>query len=353
MNCDEGPLLITARQGAGIITLNRPQALNALNMEMILELSEILKQWREDPLISCVVLQASGERAFCAGGDLRSVYEAYQLKKESKALSLIFKKEYRLNYEIHTFPKPYISFLKGYTMGGGLGLSVHGSHRIVCPGSQIAMPEVKIGYFPDVGASYFLNKCPGFTGMYLALTGLTIGPEDAIYAGLVTHYVNQENYPAVLKSLQETSPQTCLEVDDILKKFQEKISSPSLKKLQADIDRLFGRESLKEILRALEKEKTDFSRNCLQELSFKCPLSLMVTFELLKKMRGKSLKECLEYDFLLSQKFVQESDFFEGIRSIIIDKDQRASWQIKSLDEVSQISVEKYFDQHLCQKLFD
>jgi enoyl-CoA hydratase/carnithine racemase len=189
--------------------------------------------------------------------------------------------------------------------------------------------------------------------MYLALTGLTIGPEDAIYAGLVTHYVNQENYPAVLKSLQETSPQTCLEVDDILKKFQEKISSPSLKKLQADIDRLFGRESLKEILRALEKEKTDFSRNCLQELSFKCPLSLMVTFELLKKMRGKSLKECLEYDFLLSQKFVQESDFFEGIRSIIIDKDQRASWQIKSLDEVSQISVEKYFDQHLCQKLFD
>ena len=345
-------ILTEIKGRVGLVTLHRPSALNALNVEMISHLSRTLDLWRDDSNVSCVVLQGVGQRAFCAGGDLRSVYEAKQ-RDDTEALSFLFREEYRLNYKIHMFPKPYISFLHGYTMGGGLGISVHGSHRIVCEGSCLAMPEVTIGYFPDVGAGYFLNQCPGFLGMYLALTGIYISAEDAFYARLATHYVRKENYQELFQDFCHRSPATSYEVEEILGRFQEPVPVSSLKERRGEIDRLFGKEQFDDILRTLEQEKSEFSDECLKIFSAKSSSSLKVTFELLKRMRGKSLREALHYDFLLAQKFGKHPDFFEGIRAAIIDKDQNPQWQPKTLDEVTQNVVEEYFVAHSDQKLFD
>ena len=175
------PLLTSVEQGIGRIVLNRPAALNAINHAMTLQFGHILDQWAQDPRVQCVVVQDAGTKAFCAGGDLRQIYQTHLAGDLAKIIRF-FKLEYQLNHKIHCFPKPYLSFFHGFSMGGGLGISRHGKYRLVCDNTQLAMPEVNIGFFPDVGASYFFNQCPGFIGLYLALTGHRISAADDMQA---------------------------------------------------------------------------------------------------------------------------------------------------------------------------
>lgn len=327
----------------GFITLERPQSLNALNLPMITALHEILKKWRYDSNVHAIIVQGQGERAFCAGGDLRSVYEAQQ-RNDSQFHDELFRKEYTLNLEIARFPKPYLSFIHGFAMGGGLGLSVHGSHRIVTENVQLAMPETKIGYFPDVGASYFLNKAPGALGMYLALTGNSIGMSDSLYAGLATHFVPQARHSQVIEALFNIDASQHRNIDEILESYAEKFPESPLQAHQVKIDSLFHHSRLEEIFHALESDQSSFSQDILRTLKMRSPTSLKITFELLKRNKGKSLDEAIETEFQLSQVFIKNHDFFEGIRALLIDKDQKPVWSPATIEEVDFSIIDSYFN---------
>ncbi|MGI4851859.1 MAG: enoyl-CoA hydratase/isomerase family protein [Janthinobacterium lividum] len=348
------PLLITVEQSVGRIVLNRPQALNAINREMVLEISKTLDQWSQDSAVQCVVLQGAGDKAFSAGGDLRQLYYAHYEGHQEEVLRL-FRYEYQLNDKIHRFPKPYITFFHGFGMGGGLGLSLHGSYRIVCEGTQLAMPEVNIGFFPDVGASYFLNQCPGSLGMYLALTGNRVSAADAIYTGLATHYINQKDYDAIYRDLTNQKIISKASVETILKNYNCSIPPSALQNQQLDIDHLFGQDTLENIIAALHQESMTsiFARTCLEILQTKSPTSLKVTFAMMQKARDKPLYETLQMDFLLAQKFCLGSDFFEGIRAVIIDKDNQPDWQPKRLEDISEYVIEEYFNADSYLNLFN
>ncbi|AIL12549.1 hypothetical protein IM40_01880 [Candidatus Paracaedimonas acanthamoebae] len=327
----------------GFITLERPQSLNALNLAMITALHEILKEWRHDSNVHAIIVQGQGERAFCAGGDLRAVYNAHQ-RKDVQFHDELFRKEYTLNLEIARFSKPYMSFIHGFAMGGGLGLSVHGSHRIVAENVQLAMPETKIGYFPDVGASHFLNNAPGSLGMYLALTGNSIGASNSLYAGLATHFVPQERHSQVIEALFEIDASQPGNIDKILEKYSEKLPEAPLQAQQAKIDALFHHPTLEKIFQALENDRSSFSQESLRILKMRSPTSLKITFELLKRNKGKSLEDAIETEFQLSQVFIKNHDFFEGIRALLIDKDQKPAWSPAKIEEINFSIVDKYFN---------
>lgn len=331
------------RHHLGFITLERPQSLNALNLSMITALHEILKAWRHDANVHAIIVQGQGERAFCAGGDLRAVYEAHQ-RKDAHFHDELFRKEYTLNLEIARFSKPYISFIQGIAMGGGLGLSVHGSHRVVSEHVQLAMPETKIGYFPDVGASYFLNKAPGAVGMYLALTGNSLGTSDSLYAGLATHFIPQARHSQVIESLFEIDASQQRNIDKVLEKYTDKFSDSFLQAHQVKIDALFDHSRLKKIFQALENDPSSFAQETLKILKMRSPTSLQITFELLKRNKGKSLADAIETEFQLSQVFIKNHDFFEGIRALLIDKDQKPDWSPATIEDVDFSIVEEYFN---------
>lgn len=336
------PITYQVKHQIGFITLVRPESLNALNLPMITTLHKILQAWHSDPNVQAVIVQGQGERAFCAGGDLRSVYEAKQ-RNDPHFHDELFRKEYSLNLAIANFPKPYISFIQGFAMGGGLGLSVHGSHRIVGENAQLAMPETKIGYFPDVGASYFLNKAPGALGMYLALTGNIIGASDSLYARLATHFVPIKKHAEVIEALLKENILGISTVNTIIEKYSENLPEDLLQSHQEHIDKLFEYPTLEQIFQALEVDKSAFSQDTLKTLKKRSPTSLQITFELLKRNKGKILAEAIEIEFQLSQIFIKKHDFFEGIRAVLIDKDQAPLWFPASLKEIDPSIIEEYF----------
>lgn len=327
----------------GFITLERPDRLNALNLPMIMALHEILQVWHHDPNVQAVIVQGQGERAFCAGGDLRSVYEAEQ-RNDPQFHDDLFRKEYTLNLAIARFPKPYLSFIHGFAMGGGLGLSVHGSHRIVSENVLLAMPETKIGYFPDVGASYFLNKAPGGLGMYLALTGNSLGASDSLYSGLATHFIPHAKHPEVIDALFEIDVSQHENIDEVLDEYQENLPQGPLQTQRAKIGALFLHPTLEQIFQALEEDQSLFSQDILRALKMRSPTSLKVTFELLKRNKGKSLAEAVKVEFQLSQVFINNHDFFEGIRALLIDKDQKPAWSPATLEEIHSSVIHQYFN---------
>ncbi|WP_010298274.1 enoyl-CoA hydratase/isomerase family protein [Candidatus Odyssella thessalonicensis] len=336
----ESEVLISTQGNAGIITLNRPKALNSLNLTMIREIHKALKQWQQDDAIACVIVEGVGEKAFCAGGDIRSVYQA-RLEGNRDYNDAIFREEYQLNYYISQYPKPYISLIDGICMGGGLGISAHGSHRIVTERTVMAMPETTIGFFPDVGASYFLNQCPGYIGMFLAITGEKISGEDAIYCGIATHYLSSTKMADLRLAL--TQAQSTVEIDAILTSVNEVAAIATLSTHQQLIDDIFGQSSLHEILAKLYQSENAKAYEWARNLSKKCPLSMAITFTLLQNNKGLSLKQCLPVEFRLSQSFVDNYNFFEGIRALLIDKDNEPKWQPSHISQVDDIEVKAYF----------
>lgn len=338
---EEKEVLSQIEGNAGVITLNRPKALNALSLSMIQEMTRILMEWKDDHRVRIVILQSASDKAFCAGGDVRSVYEAH-LRGDNTYLVDIFQSEYMLNYLISIYPKAYISMIDGLALGGGLGISVHGSYRLVTERASLGMPEANIGFFPDVGSSYFLNKCPGEIGTFLGVLGESISGEDALYAGLATHRVNSTELPMVYQALVEAESES--DVNDILQDAAGGQQDCFLQTHRSLIDRCFSFHTVEEIFEALQHESQPFVRDWLKSTLRKSPTSLKIALAMLRKTKGMSLKEVLGLDFIVSQHCVKGHDFFEGIRAVLVDKDNNPRWEPYHLSDVTADMIERCFE---------
>lgn len=328
----------------GLVNLNRLQALNALTLPMIKALQQQLLSWQVDDSIHAVVVRSEGGKAFCAGGDVRWLYET-GLAKNPEQLQF-FWHEYRLNHYLHQFKKPYISFMDGLTMGGGVGISLHGSHPIATERFVFAMPETGIGFFPDIGASYLLSRCPGQAGIYLGLTGDRLQASDAYFLGLIKQIISSEQLPAVLTSLidNDLSQDAHQRVDACLRQFAKPIEPASLAKDLPAINACFVENSVEKILAKLQLKGDQWALAIYQNLQQKAPLSLKVTLAQIEKAKFSSMAECIKTDYRLVRQFMRDPDFYEGIRALLVDKDKSPSWQPASLALVSEAKVADYFE---------
>jgi len=324
---------ITGR--AGRITLTRPNALNALTYDMCMAIDTALRNWREDDAVDLVILDAEGDKAFCAGGDIAELYDT-GTRGDYAFGHQFWRDEYRLNALIFEYPKPVISFLQGFTMGGGVGIGCHGSHRVVGESSQIAMPECSIGLVPDVGGSLLLALAPGRLGEFLGTTGHRMGPADALLAGFADHFVPQAEWSDLIDLMEASGDPGVLELH------AQTPPAGSLAEMQADIDRCFDGETLGDILTNLRNEGQEFSTNTLHKLSRNAPLSMACTVEMLHRLRGPMLtmRRALDLEYRFTYRSMQHGDFLEGIRAQIIDKDRNPNWQFPDLN-VPAVAVSK------------
>ncbi|MFQ5773899.1 MAG: enoyl-CoA hydratase/isomerase family protein [Kiloniellaceae bacterium] len=337
-------ILFEVRGGVALVTLNRPKALNALTLAMCQEFDRQLASWAGDPAVHAVVVAGAGERAFCAGGDVRAIWEAG--KRGERLTADFFRAEYTLNRRIKTFPKPYIAIIDGITMGGGVGISVHGSHRVATERTVFAMPETGIGFFPDVGGSYFLPRLPGALGMYLALTGARVKAADAVYAGVATHFVQSarlRELEAALAAADWAAAESPAVVDEAIGRFADDPGSPSLAAHRAAIDRCFSAESVEAILAALEAEGGDWADKTLATLRTRSPTSLKITFEQVRRGAKLGFDEAMIMEYRLSQACMAGHDFYEGIRAVVVDKDNAPAWNPATLGAVAPGLVEAHF----------
>lgn len=340
----EAPAVVTEVRGAvGFLTLNRPEALHALTLEMVLALAGSLERWQGAAEVSAAVVRSSGGRAFCAGGDVRRVCEA-AARGELELARAFFGREYRLNRTIRSYPKPYVALLDGIAMGGGLGLSVHGAHRIATERTVVAMPEAALGLFPDVGATYFLPRLRGRVGRYLGLTGARLGPADALFAGLATAYVPSARLPELEAELvarvSAVGPET---VPAVLAAFAEGAGEPPLEALLPSIDRCFGHDSLEAIAAALEREGSPWAAGALAAFTAASPTSLRVILRQLRLGERLTFDDALALEYRLSLRFVRGRDFCEGVRALLVDRDGPPRWQPASWREVSEDDVVPLF----------
>jgi enoyl-CoA hydratase len=345
MSGDE--ILFERAGGLGLVTFNRPQALNTLSLAMYRRFDPQLTAWAEDPGMAALIVRSAGGRAFCAGGDVRAIYDArHRAQGAGDYKADFFREEYHLIARIHRFPKPYLAVVDGIAMGGGCGVSINGSHCIASERALFAMPEVHIGLFPDVGASRFLNLCPGHIGRYLALTGARLGAADALYCAFARHYVPQERLADLLAALSAADwrPGAAREkVDRVLARFAADPGPPQLKALQPAIDRCFAGGSVEAIVAALQREPGAWAETALEAIGRASPLSLKIAFRQLELGRGMTLEAALVLEYRMTQHVMAGRDFFEGIRALLVDKDQKPRWQHASLAEVGDAEVEGYF----------
>lgn len=340
---DQPDITFTELGSLGLVTLNRPKALNAITHEMVLALYHQLGEWQVNADIKAILVQGAGEKAFCAGGDIRNIYEARNDPK--LCIKQFFWDEYRLNQRIFHYPKPYIALLDGITMGGGVGISVHGSYRIATERFVFAMPETSIGFFPDVGGTYFLPRCPGETGTYLGLTGERIKTPDAAYLSLVNYYVLSENMTEMIDTLitDNFGNHVNEDIASRIKAAGANPGVPNLAEYRNDIDHCFKFDSVEEIISALQQRKNEWCDKTANLLLTKSPTSLKVTLAALRKGKQLNLDQCLQMEYRMDLRFLQGHDLYEGIRSVIIDKDQKPNWQPKDLEQISKQDVEAYF----------
>jgi enoyl-CoA hydratase len=340
-------ILLERQGGLGIVTLNRPKALNTLTLGMYRVFDPQLVAWGGDAEVAAVLVRGAGERAFCAGGDVRAIYDARHApagRGDYKAD--FFREEYCLIQRVHRLTKPYIALADGIAMGGGAGVSINGSHRIATERTVFAMPEVHIGLFPDVGASRFLNLCPGRIGLYLALTGTRLRAADALYCGFATHYVPHErlgDLTAALVALDWRRGAAHRQVDEVLARFAGNPGPATLPRLRPAIDRAFTADSVEGILSALRQESSDWAKAALEAMSRASPTSLKITFRQLALGHGMEIEEALALEYRMTQHVMAGHDFFEGIRALLVDKDQQPHWRPATLAEVSEATVEGYF----------
>ncbi len=332
----EPTVLAEVSAGVGRLVLNRPRALNALDRGMIDAVSAALTTWRDDKAVTLVTIEGAGGRAFCAGGDVRAV-RSLALAGETEAIEAFFVAEYAVNRMIAEYPKPYVALIDGISMGGGLGLSIHGSHRVVTEHAVMAMPETAIALFPDIGATHFLPRLPGQSGMYLALTGARVSPGDAIHTGLATHYVPRGALEALKAGLAREG----------IAAVARHAAPPPESLLAADrpaIDRCFGATSVAGILAALEAEGTAWAKATRATLEQMSPTSLCVSFEAIRRGAAMSLPECLAMELALTRGVTRHPDFAEGVRAQVIDKTRDPRWSPASVADVDQADIEALFE---------
>lgn len=320
---------------AGVVTMTRPQALNAITHRMITALSRALDTWETDPAIDLVLLRGEG-RAFSAGGDIMAVYEG---GKAGKPPVEFFADEYRLNARIPRFSKPYVSLIDGIVMGGGVGLSFHGSHRLLTENAQFAMPEVGIGFFPDVGGSHLLPGLEGSFGVYLALTGERIRYGDALWSGLATHAIKAADQADIVQRLTETG-----DVEAVLRGHVIRPEAETGQSVLEAIARHFSKDTLADIVASLEAEAADeFASKTLATIAQRSPTSLNVAFRQIRAGRSLSMDDCMRMEFRILVRMLQGHDFYEGIRAAIVDKDRQPKWRPAGLGSVAPDDVDPYF----------
>lgn len=326
----------------GKVLLNRPQALNALTLGMIRQLHPNLQVWARSEDTTHVIIEAAGDRAFCAGGDIRAIYQWG--KGDNPIVTQFFLEEYRLNTAIKRYPKPYVAIMNGITMGGGVGLSVNGSHRVVTEKLALAMPETGIGLFPDVGGTYFLPRCPGEIGMYLALTGGRIGAADALYAGIADYYVPSGDIVALVEALTHTK-----DVEGMITSFAKELGVSELENTQEWIDESFRHGSVEDILASLgearlDQEHFDWARKTANVIRAQSPLSQKIAFRQIREGKNLEFEDCMRLEYRLIVRCMAGHDFYEGTRAIVIDKDLRPKWEHLTIADVPNETVDKYFE---------
>ncbi len=328
---------------AAIIRLNRPKALNSLNLAMVHAMKPALTRFAEDDTVACVVLTGEGERGLCAGGDIRAIYALGQAGDPE--VSRFWREEFPINHRIAHYPKPYVALMDGIVMGGGVGIAAHGRYRIVTERTRLAMPETGIGYVPDVGMTWLLPKAPGEAGTFMGLTGEIVGAADVIHAGLADACVPSERLPELVRALGTLSPGAEeSSVRAVVEWFEVPAGDSMLAREQALIDRCFSFDRVEEIMAALAREPGDFASATRDTIARRSPTSLKLTLRLLRRGRdSSSLVECLEREFTAACEILRQHDFYEGVRAAIIDKDRDPKWSPARLEDVREEDLDGYF----------
>ena len=328
--------VIARRDGrVGRIVLNRPQALNALDLPMIRACARALAAWRDDPHIHAVVIEGAGDRAFCAGGDIRALRQ-YELDGEHHKAEAFFRDEYELNLTIATYPKPYVALIDGICMGGGIGVSVHAPYRVATERAAFAMPETAIGFFPDIGATFFLPRLPGHIGTYLGLTGARMQGADAVHAGLATHFVPRADLPELSRALADDGP-------GALGPHVQPLPAFSLATHRAAIDHCFGADSMPEIVRRLESVLDQWAASTLATLRAVSPSALCWTLEALRRGARMTLPQCQAAELALTRTAMRHPDFAEGVRAMVVDKDRKPRWLPARIEDVDPAGIAAMF----------
>lgn len=340
-------ILLDIRNRVGVVTLNRPQALNSLSLDMVRAITQALLDWREDDGIEAVLIESTSTRAFCAGGDIRFFFEAGKSTpcQGSALIEDFFTEEYLLNQLIHRYPKPYMACMDGIVMGGGMGIAqshTAGRLRIVTERTKMAMPEVNIGLFPDIGGSYFLSRCPGQLGTWLALTANAIGAADALHLGLADLYIPSEALPEFKAMLHSSGTS---DLPSRVREFAARFHvGDSQLALQRDaIDRHFAFDDVPSIMASLESDPSPFSQETLSIMRKRSPLMLCVTLQQLRRGAGMNLEECLRMERSMMRQCFLGGEALEGIRAAVIDKDMCPAWSPAALEDIRPQMVEKFF----------
>lgn len=330
-------VLIRIEDAAGRITLNRPKALNALNHGMVRAITEALTRWRDDAEVRHVVIDGAGERAFCAGGDIRAVYDMIPIDPE--LARGYWRDEYRLNAMIARYPKPYVAFIDGFCLGGGVGLACHGSHRIATERSAVGMPETAIGFTPDVGGSWLLAYAPGHAGEYMAATVHRMNAADAIYAGFADAQVPAQDKAAFIQALCAGRP-----ADETMRKFAIRPGPSPLAAQQARIDRAFSAATIQEAVTRLAAANEAFEQEALAKIAAHSPTSLAAAHVSVRQARGFAcVEESLDHEYRFAHRCVHLHDFREGVRALLVDKDGKPQWRPARLEDVRMSDVEALF----------
>ncbi|MTI17386.1 enoyl-CoA hydratase/isomerase family protein [Rhodobacteraceae bacterium RKSG542] len=326
---------------AGIATLNRPKALNALSHGMVSALYEQLKAWESDPAVKHVIINSASERAFCAGGDIRQVHDMGAERSEESIT--FFADEYRLNAYMKAYPKPLIALIDGIVMGGGVGISVHGKYRVGTEKTMFAMPETGIGFFPDVGGSYFLPRMPHRIGYYCALTADRLRQADCLWTGVLTHAVKSEDMSVLEAALCESE-----DVDGVLAKFAIDAGDAPVKKIASVVEKCFGADTVEEVVARLGEEQgsehAEFAAKTLKTLASRSPTSMKLTYEQLTRGASLPMNECMVMEYRMVARTLKGVDFYEGVRAVLVDKDHSPKWSPATLEAVSDADIAAYFD---------
>lgn len=345
----EAPVLIDVRNRVGYLTLNRPAGLNAVTLPMVQMLNRQLQDWADDQDVVAVVLRGAGEKAFCAGGDIRSLYDSYQ--NGDSLHYAFFEQEYALDQYIHAYGKPLLALMNGFVLGGGMGLVQGASLRVISERTRMGMPEVGIGYFPDVGGSYFLPRLPSNLGIYMGLTGNHVGSADALYAGLADYSVPYGRFAELERSLdqQDWSIPPLQALTNLLVSMGcTELPDPPFAALAPAIEQHFALDNVAAIRQSLAEENRseycDWAAETLKVIDSRSPLSVSVTLEMLRRGRTLSLAECFRMELHLDRQWFDRGDIIEGVRALIVDKDKNPRWNPPTLDEVTPQQVAAFFE---------
>jgi enoyl-CoA hydratase len=340
---EEGDLIARREGACGVIRLNRPKAINAVTLEMFRDIDKALDAFEADPAVAVILLEGAGERGLCAGGDIRALWESSKVKGDLG--KILWREEYILNARIKKFPKPYVAFMDGIVMGGGVGLSAHSSHRVVTERTKLAMPEVGLGFFPDVGGTWLLSHSPGEIGTYFGLTGQTMNGPDAIYARFADAVVPSAKLAALRDALTKVRPGTTSdEIKALIAGFATGETTGPVTAMQARIDGWFAHDRMEDIVGSLQRDGSELALATLKTLSEKSPRGMVVTLKLLRLARSaSSLEECLVREYRAALEVFASDDFREGVRAAVIDKDRNPKWSPPRIEDVTPEMIAPYF----------